>query len=415
LCDNLGHLGFGQPGGFKEYMTVPESLLFKLPKHFSFEEGSLLEPLVIGVHTAKTASLSIADSVVVLGAGPIGLAMAGIPILARLALVCRWRHLARYVWVWGWGLLAAVYLAWPVAVWSACPGALDLWRYDVLGRVTGEYTAINQPPWYYLIVLPLELVPWTPLALLGFVPAVRGLRADRRGPHAFVLVWAVAAVAILSIPSGKHHHYLLSCLPAWAMLSSLGLVWLRGRLPSRAWLRRRMPTAVAILLAFVFAGYAVGHFVYAAESDRTLEDTAFLRRAGQVAPADAPLLINGDGASMNLLMFRIAFYLPDRARIVHNLTYLLDERIDADEVYVVARSAHEEHLSRYGDVEAVLQSERTNRERGPKDRLTLLSLRFREGLSRYPAPDHVTPMQAMGREGGPYLGEPPVARGEDGR
>ena len=57
-------------------MIVPESLLFKLPKHFSFEEGSLLEPLVIGVHTAKTASLSIADSVVVLGAGPIGLAMA---------------------------------------------------------------------------------------------------------------------------------------------------------------------------------------------------------------------------------------------------------------------------------------------------------------------------------------------------
>lgn len=76
LCNNLGHLGFGQPGGFKEYMIVPENLVLKIPDKLSYDAGALLEPLVIGVHTIHIANISIADSVAVLGAGPIGLAMA---------------------------------------------------------------------------------------------------------------------------------------------------------------------------------------------------------------------------------------------------------------------------------------------------------------------------------------------------
>ncbi len=391
--------------------------------------------------------------------GPaIGLAMAAIPILARLALCFSFRRLLRYVWVWGWLAFAAVYLTWPVGVWAACPGALDLWRYDILGRMTGEYAAITQPPWYYLVVLPGEIAPWTPVALIGAVLAGRGARADRRGPHAFVLVWAVAAVAILSLPSGKHHHYLLSSLPAWAMLAALGTLWARDRLfalparlrhplvafallgvgggvavlvgwtslPGPAWLkaasiaglavcgiatglgywRRNGRLVLGVALVLVFACYAWGYALLAARPDDMKNDTEFLRRVGAVAQPRVPLLINGNADEVSLLVFRMPFYLPDRARLLHNLTYLLDERIEAAEVYVVGRAADEAELVRYGQVEVVLQSRRSHLERTPADRLTLFRLRFREGLRRYPVPAYVTPMQAMGREPGPSLPPP---------
>lgn len=37
------------------------------------EEGALLEPLSVGVHACRRGGLSAGDSVLVLGAGPIGL------------------------------------------------------------------------------------------------------------------------------------------------------------------------------------------------------------------------------------------------------------------------------------------------------------------------------------------------------
>lgn len=37
------------------------------------EEGALLEPLSVGVHVCKRANIGIGSSVLILGAGPIGL------------------------------------------------------------------------------------------------------------------------------------------------------------------------------------------------------------------------------------------------------------------------------------------------------------------------------------------------------
>lgn len=60
-------------GTLVKYYTVPEDFCYKLPSGISMQEGALLEPLSVAVHCAKLAGISFGESVLVLGAGPIGL------------------------------------------------------------------------------------------------------------------------------------------------------------------------------------------------------------------------------------------------------------------------------------------------------------------------------------------------------
>ncbi len=76
ICTDLRHFGFHHPGGFAEYTLAPAKNLWRIPESLSFEEAALLDVLVVGVHAVHMARVSLADRVAVLGAGPIGLAIA---------------------------------------------------------------------------------------------------------------------------------------------------------------------------------------------------------------------------------------------------------------------------------------------------------------------------------------------------
>ena len=73
ICRNLRILGVYKDGAFAEYVTLPENRVYKLPKKLSYEEGAVLEPTAVGVHTVRRAHVSVGDVVVILGAGPIAL------------------------------------------------------------------------------------------------------------------------------------------------------------------------------------------------------------------------------------------------------------------------------------------------------------------------------------------------------
>ena len=60
-------------GTLVKYYVLPEDLCYKLPEHVSQEEGALLEPLAVAVHLVRQSSLKYGDSIVVFGAGPVGL------------------------------------------------------------------------------------------------------------------------------------------------------------------------------------------------------------------------------------------------------------------------------------------------------------------------------------------------------
>ncbi len=60
-------------GAMCEYFKLPEDLLFKLPDNMSFEEGTLVEPLSVGIYAARRGRIAPGDRVVILGSGTIGL------------------------------------------------------------------------------------------------------------------------------------------------------------------------------------------------------------------------------------------------------------------------------------------------------------------------------------------------------
>jgi L-iditol 2-dehydrogenase len=60
-------------GVLTNYVVHPEDMCFKLPDHVSDLEGALVEPLSVGLHAAGTGEVRLGDTVVIFGAGCIGL------------------------------------------------------------------------------------------------------------------------------------------------------------------------------------------------------------------------------------------------------------------------------------------------------------------------------------------------------
>lgn len=60
-------------GAFCEFIAVRQDLLFPLPPEMSYEEGAAMEPLSVGIQACLRGHVAPGDSVVITGAGPIGL------------------------------------------------------------------------------------------------------------------------------------------------------------------------------------------------------------------------------------------------------------------------------------------------------------------------------------------------------
>jgi L-iditol 2-dehydrogenase/D-xylulose reductase len=61
-------------GTLCKYYALPAHLAHKLPDTLSLEEGAMMEPLSVGVHSVSTlGKCAFGEVVVVFGAGPIGL------------------------------------------------------------------------------------------------------------------------------------------------------------------------------------------------------------------------------------------------------------------------------------------------------------------------------------------------------
>jgi len=67
----MGVLG---DGGMAEYVTIPAANLVELPTGLDIHIASLVEPLAVAVHGLDRARVREGDRVLVIGAGPIGLA-----------------------------------------------------------------------------------------------------------------------------------------------------------------------------------------------------------------------------------------------------------------------------------------------------------------------------------------------------
>lgn len=74
-CANLSIIGVHREGGFADAVVAPVDRLHPIPDVLSLRDASFAEPLAIGVQACRRAEVTQADTVLVLGAGPIGLAL----------------------------------------------------------------------------------------------------------------------------------------------------------------------------------------------------------------------------------------------------------------------------------------------------------------------------------------------------
>lgn len=73
LCANWGAIGDTVDGAFAEYVAVPAANAYRLPEGFSAREGALVEPVSCAVHGLRKIGIEAGESVLVVGAGTMGL------------------------------------------------------------------------------------------------------------------------------------------------------------------------------------------------------------------------------------------------------------------------------------------------------------------------------------------------------
>ena len=74
-CTRMLSVGLGaSPGAYAEYVRIGAGSGYKLPQNVSFREGAMVEPLAVGLHAVDMARMPRGATVLVIGAGPVGLA-----------------------------------------------------------------------------------------------------------------------------------------------------------------------------------------------------------------------------------------------------------------------------------------------------------------------------------------------------
>ncbi|MGC8971170.1 MAG: zinc-dependent dehydrogenase [bacterium] len=77
-CLNLTSFGYQLQGGFAQFMAIPRAaidarIVQRIPEYLSFDEACLTEPLACVVNGQNLSNIQAGDTVVIIGAGPIGL------------------------------------------------------------------------------------------------------------------------------------------------------------------------------------------------------------------------------------------------------------------------------------------------------------------------------------------------------
>ncbi len=72
VCDSLKVIGFQTDGAAQEYFSIPQDKVLKLPPNLSYEEGAMIEPVSVAMHTVRRAGDILNKKIIILGAGPIG-------------------------------------------------------------------------------------------------------------------------------------------------------------------------------------------------------------------------------------------------------------------------------------------------------------------------------------------------------
>lgn len=78
VCNTLKLYGIDTDGGMAEFVKVPADVVHTIPEGIDMKIGAFIEPLAVGVHAVSRSPLKVGDTVVIFGAGTIGLSVASV-------------------------------------------------------------------------------------------------------------------------------------------------------------------------------------------------------------------------------------------------------------------------------------------------------------------------------------------------
>ena len=326
----------------------------------------------------------------------------------------------------GLGLGFFIAVAWPLLVIMKEPSALDLWLSHTVGRAKGDI-GYGHPWYYYLGQFPGQLLPWTPMTLIGAIPSLKRMWRKADSVDRFTWLWALAPMFLLSFSHGKHHHYLLPCLPgflfmtvkgmlilaqdirdhvknivvvAWSFIVVIspailtaGLVggfrvddyrvdaWMLGGLFSVGFLLmgvfilKKQPARVFIVFLLIFVlGNVHAHLYVMPKQDDRRHDRRFLVSLHEELPPNALLFAAGEGPKIVRHIFYVQAPLIGVWKTEDISKYLSEEKV----FFVIGRMNIFESLEHFGNVTVVSQSQYTRDEKSPRDRYTLFRIQQTE-------------------------------------
>lgn len=78
FCAKVRQLGVHAHGGMAEYVVVPAQNIYILPNDMPYDHAAFIEPLACAIHGQKRIGIEVGETVLILGAGPMGLAHAAL-------------------------------------------------------------------------------------------------------------------------------------------------------------------------------------------------------------------------------------------------------------------------------------------------------------------------------------------------
>jgi threonine dehydrogenase-like Zn-dependent dehydrogenase len=171
--DGVRTIGYSNdtPGGYAEYMRLTESLLLPVPNGLPTEHAALTEPMAVGVHAVNKARLEPNDAPLVIGCGPVGLAviaalrLQGVRPIVAADFSARRRDLAVGM---GADVVVDPAVATPWATWRE----LAVWRDAATAPPLPSW--ISGPPLRPAVVFECVGVPGVLDQIMGMAP--RGTR-----------------------------------------------------------------------------------------------------------------------------------------------------------------------------------------------------------------------------------------------
>jgi len=155
-------------------------------------------------------------------------------------------------------IFLALGLAWPIGVLVHIPTAASVWGSESIGRAMGQIGR-EEPAYFYLLRLPILVLPWTYFFLHGVWRAIRRAvsGAGDRDWLLFIGAWLLLPLIGFSMAVGKQDHYILPALPAAAIYVAMAMSELFSPAAARAGKR----VAAAHGTAFLGAGVAAVLYV----------------------------------------------------------------------------------------------------------------------------------------------------------